>query len=318
MRWIDRRWVIEGVVPVDGQATRRWGWGTLVTLGVWIAISLVIYIQTPENTETIRVAALHMDIDAPGHQVDDSVQAERMQLLTQQMHAAAEEGAEVIYVPEMAFGFNPQEKYTAELRALTADTNTYLFFTYAYHDDRGWHNETVILNPEGQFSSVYGKQHAFGEPPTVSAGSSLVEETPYGRLGSIICMDGVFTDSARNTAKAGAQIMAIPTYNTTIGISEQNWTHFVFRSVENQVPVVNADRGYYSMITDTHGKILADVRTPAGSSEIVVADVTLASGSPLYTTLGDWMGWVSLAGFAFFIVFQSIVERRAKKLEETT
>jgi apolipoprotein N-acyltransferase len=313
--WIDRRWNIEGVEPIDNQSPRRWIWGTLAALVVWIGISLVIYNQTPENTETIRVAALHMDLDGPGHQVDDSVQAERMQLLTQQMHDAAEEGAEVIYVPEMAFGFNPQEKYTAELRALTADTNAFLFFTYAYHDDTGWHNETVMLSPDGQFSPVYGKQHAFGEPPTVSAGSLLVEETPYGRLGSIICMDGVFTDSARNTAKKAAQIMAIPTYNTTIGISEQNWTHFVFRAVENQVPVVNADRGYYSMITDTHGKILADVRTPDGSNDVVVADVTLASGTPLYATLGDWLGWVSLAGFVFFMVFQSIVERRAKKAD---
>jgi apolipoprotein N-acyltransferase len=313
MHWIDGRWALDGIVPVNGQAMRRWAWGTLAALGIWIAISLVIYSQTPKDSETIRVAALQMDLDAPGHQVDETVQAERMHLLTQQMHEAAEAGAEVIYVPEMAFGFNPQETYTAELRALTAETNTYLFLTYAYHDDSGWHNETVILSPDGQFSPVYGKQHAFGEPPTVSAGPSLVYSTPFGRLGSIICMDGVFTDSARNTAREGAQMMAIPSYNTTIGISEQNWTHFVFRSVENQVPVVNADRGYYTMITDTHGKILADVRTPEGSSEVVIADVTLASGAPLYATLGDWLGWVSLAGFVFFMVFQSIVERRAKK-----
>ncbi|MEN8174107.1 MAG: hypothetical protein ABFS03_14660, partial [Chloroflexota bacterium] len=104
------------------------------------------------------------------------------------------------------------------------------------------------------------------------------------------------------------------TYDTTVGISEQNWTHFVFRSVENQVPVVNADRGYYSMITDSHGEILADLRTPEGGSGVVIADVTLASGdATFYTKVGDWLGWVSLAGFIFFIVYQSMVEKRAKK-----
>ena len=317
MSWIDGKWSLPDVVPVDRKATRNWALGTVITLAAWIAISLLIYNQIPKEPQTIRVAALHMDLKDPGHQVDEAEMDDRMELLTQQVYESAKQGAEVIYVPEMAFGFNPQEEHTAELKALTIETNTYLFFTYAYDADSGWHNETVMISPSGDFSPVYGKQHAFGEPPTVSAGPLLVNETPLGRLGSIICMDGVFTDSARNTAKAAAQILAIPTYNSTVGISEQNWTHFVFRAVENQVPVINADRGYYSMITDSHGKILADTRTPEGENGIVMADVTLASGSTFYSKVGDWMGWVSLAGFAFFIVFQSVVEKKAKQVGKT-
>jgi apolipoprotein N-acyltransferase len=316
MKWIDRKWNLDGTVQVDRQATRRWAVGTVLALAAWIAISLVIYNQTPKDTQTVKVAALQMDLDTPGHQVDDSVQAERIQLLTEQAHEAAESGAEVIYVPEMAFGFDPQAQYTDELRQLTAETDAYLYFTYAHWSDDNWHNETVLLSPAGDFSPIYGKLHGFGEPPTVSAGTFPVNSTPYGDLSSIICMDGVFTDAARNVSRNGAQIMAIPTFNTTVGISEQNWTHFVFRSVENQVPVVNADRGFYTMITDSHGKILTDVRTPAGDSAVVLADVTIGSGDPpLYTRLGDLLGWISLAGFIFFIVFQSLVERRAKKAQ---
>jgi apolipoprotein N-acyltransferase len=233
------------------------------------------------------------------------------------VHDAAGQGAEVVYVTEMAFGFDPQQKYTAELRTLTAETNTYMYFTYAYHEEDDWHNETILLSPDGKFSPIYGKQHPAGEPRISSAGTSPVNDTPYGKLGSIICMDGVFTDSARENVRNGAQILAIPTYNTTVGISEQNWTHFVMRSAENQVPVVNADRGYYTMITDSHGKILADLRTPEGENGVVIADVTLPYGNSLYTTVGDWLGWVSLAGFVFFMVFQSIVERRAKQTEKS-
>ena len=312
MCWIDRKWSLADVVPVDNKNTRRWAVTALVVLAIWVVGSLVIYNQPMNSSAAVRVAALHMDLDGPGHQVDDAEQARRMQRLTDLVHQAADEGAEIVYVPEMAFGFDPQQKYTEELRALTAETNVYLYFTYAYHDG-GWHNETVLISPSGEFSPVYGKQHAFGEPPTVSAGSSPVNQTPYGALSSIICMDGVFTDSARRIAANGAQILAIPTYNSTVGISEQNWTHFVFRSVENQLPVINADRGLYTMITDSHGKILADIRTPQGSSEIVMADVVPSSGPSLYTSLGDILGWVSLAGFVFFMVFQSMVENRAKK-----
>jgi apolipoprotein N-acyltransferase len=314
MSWMDSKWPQEDVVQVDGKATRSWALGTVVVLAAWIGISLVIYNQKPEGTETVRIAALHMDLDGPGHQADDAGQADRMQLLTDQVHEAATEGAEVAFVPEMAFGFDPQVKYTDELQKLVSETGLYLYFSYAYHDESGWHNETVLISPEGEFSPVYGKQHAFGEPPTVTAGTFPVHNTPYGKLGSIICMDGVFTDSARGLSGAGSQILGIPTYNSTVGISEQNWTHFVFRGVENQLPVINTDRGFYSMITDSHGKVLADVRSPEGSSKVVIADVTLGEGNTLYTRLGnDWLGYLSLAGFVFFIIFPSVVERRAKK-----
>lgn len=39
-------------------------------------------------------------------------------------------------------------------------------------------------------------------------------------------------------------------------------------------------------------------------------------GSSFYTKVGDWMGWVNLGGFVFFMVFQSMVERKAKKTEK--
>jgi len=262
MHWMDRKWAFNDVVSVEEKSTRRWAIGTVVAVVAWVTLSLVIYQQAPKDTQTVRVAALHMEMEGPGPQVDEAGRAERMALLTEQVHEAAAKGVEVVYVPEMGFGFDPQIKYTDELRALTAETNTYIYFTYAYEEESGWHNETVLINPEGEFSPIYGKQRTFGEPRVVSAGTTPINESPYGNFGAIICMDGVFTDGARETTGKGAQILGIPTYNATVGISEQNWTHLVMRSVENQVPVVNADRGYYTMITDSHGKILADVRTP--------------------------------------------------------
>ena len=314
MNWMDKRWSQEDVIPVNGKSSRSWAIGAAVVLAAWIGLSLVIYNQVPEGTETVRIAALHMDLKGPGHQANDTEQAARMDLLNEQMQEAAAEGVKVAFVPEMAFGFNPQEKYTDELKALTAETDIYLYFSYVYDGDDGFHNETVLISPSGEFSPIYGKQHAFGEPPTVTAGTFPVHDTPYGKLGSIICMDGVFTDSARGVAARGAQLLGNPSYDSTVGISEQNWTHFAMRAAENQIPVVNADRGYYSMITDSHGKILADARSPEGSSQVVIADVTLGEGNTLYTRLGnDWLGYISLAGFVFFIFYPNVVERRTKK-----
>ncbi len=314
MVWMDKKWPRGDTVPVDIKTTRKWSVGTALTLVVWVVISLVIFNQIPAGTETVRVAALHMDLRDPGHQADDAELGKRRELLAEQLHEASDLGAKVAYVPEMAFGFDPQKEHTSEILDLVAETDIYLYFTYAYYDDSGWHNETVLISPEGEFSPIYGKQHAFGEPRTVTAGAFPINDTPYGKLGSIICMDGVFTDSARGTVSRGAQLMGIPSFDSTVGISEQNWTHFVMRAAENQIPVVNADRGFYTMITDSHGKILADVRSDEGSSDVVIADITLSDNRSIYNRLGnDWLGYLSLAGFVFFIIFQSVVESRDKK-----
>jgi hypothetical protein len=39
----------------------------------------------------------------------------------------------------------------------------------------------------------------------------------------------------------------------------------------------------------------------------------VGSGKTFYTYTGDLLGWVALAGFVFFIVFQAVTNRRAKK-----
>jgi apolipoprotein N-acyltransferase len=312
LRWVDTKYTFDDTVPVKQRSTKKWMIITAGLTAIWIASSLVLY-SAKTDTPTIKVASLHTYLDAPGHQIDAAEQAARVEKYSTLAREAAEEGAEVIFLTEMGFGFNPQEEYTDELRALSAETNAYMFIPYAYSDEAdGWHNETVILSPEGKFSTLYGKLHAFGEPPTVTAGKFPVLESPQGTLGSIICMDSVFTDAARNVSKNGAQILGIPAYNSTVGISEHNWTHFLMRSVENRVPVVSTGRGLVSMITDARGKILAFAQTPEGGEEVLVADVKLGTGSSPYHFAGDWFGWVALAGFVFFIIFQGVVEKRAK------
>jgi len=312
LRWIDRTFLFEDSVPVDPKAAKKWIILAIAALVVWAGLSLILF-NIQSDTLPVRVAALHHFFDVPGHQADEAEQAARVEIFSAQAREAANQGAQVIFLPEMAFGIDPQKQYTKDFQSLAAETNAYLFIPYAFHDDVGWHNESVLLSPQGEFSTRYGKLHAFGEPPTVSAEEFPVKETPLGTLGTIICMDGVFTDAARNAVNNGAQILGIPTYNSTIGISEHNWTHFVMRSVENRIPIVNADRGILSIITDARGSVIAEEKTPKGGEMVLVADVIPGNTSSPYLSMSDWLGWVALAGFAFFTGFQMVVEGKAKK-----
>lgn len=311
---IDKQWGLPETVKVDERSTWRWAAGAAAMLVGWLALSAAMYAIRPQAGQTVRVAALQPGFPESAHVDKNVTDVERLQMLTSQARQAAAQGAQMIFTSELGLGFDPRQKHTAELQALAAETGAYLYLSYGYHDESGFHNETVLLSPSGEFSEAYGKYHpSLGEPPTLTAGSFPTFLTPYGKVGSIICMDGLFTDAARRVVANGAGILGNPSLNTTPGIGEQNWTHFVMRSIENQVPVVNADSAYTSVITDAKGRILQKSFNPQGEPAVLVADVIPGTGSRVHQALRDWLGWLALAGWVGMMVLESAALRRAKK-----
>lgn len=316
MAWLDRKWTAADVVPVDADSTRRWLVGTSVVLAVWIGLSLVIVNAMP-STPKLRVASVRPNFPLPAHLDDVNTSQIRFDTFVAQAREAAAQGAQVIYTPEMMFNFDPQVEYTEQFRALAKETGAYIFITYSVSiEGQDWRNESVMLSPEGEFSQVYGKYHTWmiGEPPTPSAGVFPVYETPLGKLAGMICHDANYTDVARKLTANGAQIIAAP-YREFGGFGEQAWTNALFRAVENRVAVVVSGVATVSAIVNPDGSIV-DLDTDInGSRAILVGDVRLGADNAPYTSLGDVLGWASLAGYVFFMFFPSVIERRAKKAQ---
>lgn len=316
MAWLDRKWTAADVVPVDADSTRRWLVGTSVVLAVWIGLSLVIVNAMPD-TPKLRVASVRPNFPLPAHLDDVNTSQIRFDTFVAQAREAAAQGAQVIYTPEMMFNFDPQVEYTEQFRALAKETGAYIFITYSVSiEGQDWRNESVMLSPEGEFSQVYGKYHTWmiGEPPTPSAGVFPVYETPLGKLAGMICHDANYTDVARKLTANGAQIIAAP-YREFGGFGEQAWTNALFRAVENRVAVVVSGVATVSAIVNPDGSIV-DLDTDInGSRAILVGDVRLGADNAPYTSLGDVLGWASLAGYVFFMFFPSVIERRAKKAQ---
>ena len=95
-----------------------------------------------------------------------------------------------------------------ELRTLAAETGAYFFITYVVSNETEFRNEAVVLTPSGEFLDVYGKNHAFVEPPTPTAGVYPVYDTPLGHLATMICHDMNYTDVARTLTRNGAELIA--------------------------------------------------------------------------------------------------------------
>jgi apolipoprotein N-acyltransferase len=218
--------------------------------------------------------------------------------------------------PEMGLAFDPQVEHTEELRALAQETGAYLFITYVVSKEgEPFRNEAVVLTPAGEFLDAYGKNHAFGEPPTPTAGVYPVYDTPLGRLATMICHDANYTDVTRKLTRNGAQLVA----NAVAEFGrygEQGWTNTVFRAVENRVAAVYTHVAYASAIIDPYGRLVALELTPEGKRLTLVADVPLGAGNAPLVRLGDWLGWVCLAGYIFIMVFMEVKKRQKKQAQE--
>lgn len=161
---------------------------------------------------------------------------------------------------------------------------------------------------------VFGKDHpvVFGGETSLTRGTYPTYDTILGRLATIICYDLDYTDTTRKMAAQGAQLVGVPS-NDWSSIADKHYTHVVFRAIENRVAMVKADGSFNSAIIDPYGRIIELAVFPEGGEATLVADVQIGHGGGTITTrLGDWLGWLALAGMIFFTFGGKWLEKRAQ------
>jgi apolipoprotein N-acyltransferase len=162
---------------VNGRTTRNWLAVTGVILVAWIGISLVILNSAPKDAPTVRVAALQPNYQEPAFQDEVVTSRMRFDAFAEWARQAAQEGAQIIHTPEMAFNFDPQEEFTEEFRALAEETGAYILIAYTYaYEGEPLRNEAVLLAPTGEFSDVYAKK------PCASRRASFTDRRGLPRL----------------------------------------------------------------------------------------------------------------------------------------
>lgn len=317
--WYDRRQGKEGKAAIQTPMVRNWLIATVVIVVVWIGSSLVILNTQPDDATMVRVGSLRANFSSPAHRDGENDDQVRFETFARQAREAVSQGAEVLFTAEMMFNFDPQEEYTADFQSLANETGAYIFIGYSVlNDEEPRRNQVVLLSPNGTFSEVYNKTHIPpGERYDIPGGSFPVFDTIYGRMGALICADGNYTDVARKLTKNGAQLIAAP-YFEFPGFGEQLWQNTTFRAIENQTAVVVTGATSVAAVIDPYGHQIALDVNKDGSEAVLVADVSLGTGEgTLYTSLGDILGWVSLAGLVVFIIYPSIQNRQSKPKSES-
>ncbi|MBK1694995.1 acyltransferase [Chromatium weissei] len=149
----------------------------------------------------------------------------------------------------------------------------------------------LVYNDQGERVGRYDKIHLFDvtlpgaderyhESATVEAGDQvMVIDSPFGRLGVVVCYDLRFPELFRTLLNAGVEVLAIPASFTAI-TGKAHWETLVrARAIENLAYVVAAAQGGFhlngrethghSMIVDPWGTVLAQV--PRGRGVICCA-----------------------------------------------
>jgi nitrilase len=147
---------------------------------------------------------------------------------------------------------------------------------------------SLVLNERGVRVARYDKMHLFDvtlpgaderyqESATIEPGDDIVViDSPFGRLGVLVCYDLRFPEMSRRMLDSGLELLAVPSCFTAL-TGKAHWETLVrARAIENLAYVIAAAQGGYhlnarethghSMIVDPWGAVLAQV--PRGSGTI--------------------------------------------------
>lgn len=305
----DRRWGNqEEQTSIAGPVRRKSFLAAGITASAWLALSL-IQLTAPFSASggTVRAAAVQ-----PALKVQTWSGVKDMLDLSRE---AADQGAELVIWHEGALPFDPREENPEAFQQLASELGIHLVIGYGLETEGGYRNEALILTPEGEFLGPYGKDHpvAWSGEKSLTRGPHRAYPTSLGQLGMIICYDLDFTDSIREVAQDGAQLVAVPSLDWP-AVAAKHYTHLVFRAVENRTAVVKADIAFDSALIDPRGRIVISKVSPESAREILVGEVPLGPEQTWVRHLGDWFGWLCLAGMVVMLGSYPFTTRSWKRL----
>lgn len=208
---------------------------------------IFVFVASLAHAETVKVATVNFaptlgDIDANRNAIV---------ALTEE---AAHNDAKIVVHTEMAtsgYSFFSREQIakaaeqipgptTAAIGAVAAEHEIYVAFGMPEFDPvlGSYFNSAVLIGPDGKIVGVYRKRNNLLEAAYNSqeSGPVPVFDTPYGRIGIVICADMFYPHFPRAAAIAGADILLAP---ANVGISVDFMKVLTF---ENDFAMVVANR----------------------------------------------------------------------------
>lgn len=274
-----------------------------------------------EDRETVTVAAVQANISSKD-KWGVSKQRTILDRYTDMTAEAAQSGADIVVWPESAFPFeiNDYPSLRDMIDSLSFTNGVTLFATSFSRGEDGMLRNVLFCVENGtEDGTFYEKRHLvpFGEyvpwrpffeliyPPLaglsalsedVYPGSeATVFDTSYGKVGALICFDSIYESLARDSVRAGAELLLVSTNDSWFGESSalrQHERHAALRAIENGRYVVRAaNTGISAILTETGRET---VFLGALEQGVLTGEAAFLSGKTPYTRFGDVILWLSL------------------------
>jgi apolipoprotein N-acyltransferase len=269
-----------------------------------------------------------------------------LQTLERVTFEGAQNGSpQVIFWPEAvtpwALHQDPNVRTWLESIAKRANRPILLGTVYTQGTDQAgeqWYNGAFLVEPAGLVEPGYAKRKLvpFGEyiplrpvlgwidkfapiggdfqrgsdpaPLVVTAGGRKTS------VGVLICYEDIFPQLARESTRAGAEVLAVLTNNGWFGeggAAYQHAAHSVLRAIENRRPVIRCGNGGWSGWIDEFGNVRGILLNEHGSVYFrgaktldVTRDLRWAGRQSYYVQHGDWflLVCVGLVAGAYYVV----------------
>jgi len=217
--------------------------------------------------------------------------------------SVADQSPAFVVWPENEFADIDNVAMMDQLKALAAETGSYITADTTWNAPTGLHDTAVLIGSDGQEAIRRAKINIV--PGEVKAGFSKgpqsypVYDSPYGKVGVAVCWDVHRLWIMRELARSGAQIILLPMDNDFYGTTSFPPFHSanaVFRAVENRLAFGLGTVSGASMVIDPYGRITAEA--PINERSVVVGETFVVQADTIYQRFGDWFGWLLVIGFA--------------------
>ncbi|PMQ01951.1 MAG: apolipoprotein N-acyltransferase [Dictyoglomus sp. NZ13-RE01] len=202
---------------------------------------------------------------------------------------------------------NNYPSYLKELKDLAKEKGAYLIVGALKYEKGKIYNSAYLFSPFSDEYETYSKVQlvpfveelpfSFLFPNYIKSlvgGYSRGEgfypfKTPLANIGTLICFESLFSYTAREQIRNGADILVVITNDGWFQGTPAVWQHrnlSLIRAVENRAPLVQTANTGVTFFVDPYGKILWESRE--GEKSIYYQDVLInKNGFSLYRVWGD-------------------------------